>query len=171
MLKNNLKKNLKTIFNFFNITVLWSTTIPPSEIHHFQNTPFFLVWEDKFKMKTSHECSCAPDVKTGIESKSKHTRCTCHLSFPERVVWCSEVHNAPCSTASFCMAWMTLKDYIYPLTISQIKWFEMKLPNLTKKNHCAASNLHPISCSLSMRPQMHLHCDDETPTMHRQYKS
>lgn len=53
------------------------------------------------------------------------------------VVWCSEVRNAPCSTASFCMAWTTLKDYIYPLTISQIKWFEMKLPNLTKK-HCGS---------------------------------
>lgn len=96
-------------------------------------------------MKTSHECNCAPDVKTGTESKSKHTRCTCHLSFPEKEwLWFFQVHNALCSTTSFCMAWTTLKDYIYPLTISQMKWFEMKLPNLTKKkNIVAASNLPP----------------------------
>lgn len=64
----NKKKKLKTIFLFFNTIVLWYTAIPASEIHCFQSTSF-LVWEHQFKMKTSHECNCVPDVKAGTESE------------------------------------------------------------------------------------------------------
>lgn len=49
--KKKIEENKNTILHFFTIIVLWSTTIPPSEIHNFQNASFFLVWEHKFKIK------------------------------------------------------------------------------------------------------------------------
>lgn len=99
------KKTVKTIFHFFNIPLLWSTTISPLKFTTSKTHPSFQVWEHKFKMKTSHECNCAPDAKTGTESKSKHTRCTCHLSFPEKE-WYDALKSIMFLAAQHLFVWL-----------------------------------------------------------------
>jgi len=117
--------------------------------HGFQNTSFFLLWQQQLKAKISSQRNCVPDVGTGTESKSKQIKFTCRSSFP------AKERSATLLTARLLFAWLeTLLFqglYFSPLTISQIKRVGMKLPNVNKnlQSRCCSFR-HPARCLLHL---------------------